>query len=34
MSPAGAQKPNTAEPLAYYNAAARIRKLTTETGAG
>jgi tryptophan synthase beta chain len=34
VSPAGSHKPNTAVPQAYYNAAAGIRKLTTETGAG
>ncbi len=33
-SPAGSHKPNTAVPQAYYNAAAGVRKLTTETGAG
>src|SRR5688572_14966190 len=33
-SPAGSHKPNTAVPQAYYNAAAGIRRLTTETGAG
>jgi tryptophan synthase beta chain len=33
-SPAGSHKPNTAVPQAYENAAAGIRKLTTETGAG
>ncbi|GAA0903870.1 TrpB-like pyridoxal phosphate-dependent enzyme [Virgisporangium ochraceum] len=33
-SPAGSHKPNTAVPQAYYNAAANIRRLTTETGAG
>src|SRR3954454_23984392 len=32
-SPAGSHKPNTAVPQAYYNAAAGIRRLTTETGA-
>src|SRR5246500_2259795 len=34
VSPAGAHKPNTAVPQAYANAAAGVRKLTTETGAG
>ncbi|MFY1670425.1 TrpB-like pyridoxal phosphate-dependent enzyme [Plantactinospora sp. WMMB334] len=34
VSPAGSHKPNTAVPQAYYNAAAGIRRLTTETGAG
>ncbi len=34
VSPAGSHKPNTAVPQAYENAAAGIRKLTTETGAG
>jgi tryptophan synthase beta chain len=33
-SPAGSHKPNTAVPQAYYNAAAGVRRLTTETGAG
>ncbi|HEX3489452.1 MAG TPA: TrpB-like pyridoxal phosphate-dependent enzyme, partial [Streptosporangiaceae bacterium] len=33
-SPAGSHKPNTAVPQAYYNAAAGVAKLTTETGAG
>ena len=33
-SPSGSHKPNTAVPQAYYNAAAGIRRLTTETGAG
>jgi tryptophan synthase beta chain len=33
-SPAGSHKPNTAVPQAYENAAAGIKKLTTETGAG
>ncbi|MEE6263084.1 TrpB-like pyridoxal phosphate-dependent enzyme [Plantactinospora sonchi] len=33
-SPAGSHKPNTAVPQAHYNAAAGIRRLTTETGAG
>ncbi len=33
-SPPGSHKPNTAVPQAYENAAAGIRKLTTETGAG
>ena len=32
--PAGSHKPNTAVAQAYENAAAGIRKLTTETGAG
>jgi tryptophan synthase beta chain len=34
VSPAGSHKPNTAVPQAYYNAAAGVRRLTTETGAG
>jgi tryptophan synthase beta chain len=34
VSPAGSHKPNTAVPQAWYNAAAGIRRLTTETGAG
>ncbi len=34
VSPSGSHKPNTAVPQAYENAAAGIRKLTTETGAG
>ena len=33
-SPPGSHKPNTAVAQAYENAAAGIRKLTTETGAG
>lgn len=33
-SPAGSHKPNTAVPQAFYNRAAGIRRLTTETGAG
>ena len=33
-SPAGSHKPNTAVPQAYYTAAAGVRRLTTETGAG
>jgi tryptophan synthase beta chain len=34
VSPAGSHKPNTAVAQAYYNQAAGIRRLTTETGAG
>jgi tryptophan synthase beta chain len=34
VSPAGSHKPNTAVPQAFYNAAAGVRRLTTETGAG
>ncbi len=34
VSPAGSHKPNTAVPQAYYNAAAGVSRLTTETGAG
>ncbi|HEY7271816.1 MAG TPA: TrpB-like pyridoxal phosphate-dependent enzyme [Actinoplanes sp.] len=34
VSPAGSHKPNTAVPQAYYTAAAGVRRLTTETGAG
>jgi tryptophan synthase beta chain len=34
VSPAGSHKPNTAVPQAYYNAAAGVRRLATETGAG
>ena len=33
-SPAGSHKPNTAVPQAFYNAAAGVKRLTTETGAG
>ena len=33
-SPAGSHKPNTAIPQAYYNKAAGIRRIATETGAG
>jgi len=33
-SPAGSHKPNTAVAQAYYNKAAGIRRLSTETGAG
>jgi len=34
MSPAGSHKPNTAIAQAYYNKAAGVKRLTTETGAG
>src|SRR5579862_8366105 len=34
VSPAGSHKPNTAVPQAFYNKAAGITRLTTETGAG
>jgi tryptophan synthase beta chain len=34
VSPAGSHKPNTAVAQAFYNKAAGINKLTTETGAG
>ncbi len=34
VSPAGSHKPNSAVAQAYYNRAAGIRKLVTETGAG
>jgi len=34
VSPAGSHKPNTAVAQAYYNKAAGIQRLTTETGAG
>lgn len=34
VSPAGSHKPNSAIPQAYYNKAAGIKRLTTETGAG
>jgi tryptophan synthase beta chain len=34
VSPAGSHKPNTAVPQAFSNAAAGIRRLITETGAG
>jgi tryptophan synthase beta chain len=34
VSPAGSHKPNTAVAQAYYNKAAGIRRLATETGAG
>uniref|UniRef100_A0A0D3GIY2 tryptophan synthase n=1 Tax=Oryza barthii TaxID=65489 RepID=A0A0D3GIY2_9ORYZ len=33
-SPAGSHKPNTAVPQAWYNAAAGVRSVVTETGAG
>ncbi|KAL6873462.1 hypothetical protein ACP4OV_013544 [Aristida adscensionis] len=33
-SPAGSHKPNTAVPQAWYNAAAGVRRVVTETGAG
>src|SRR5262250_1645107 len=33
-SPAGSHKPNTAVAQAHYNAAAGVRRVTTETGAG
>jgi tryptophan synthase beta chain len=34
VSPAGSHKPNTAVPQAYFNRAAGINRLVTETGAG
>src|SRR5690242_16663920 len=34
VSPAGSHKPHTAVPLAFYNARAGARQLTTDTGAG
>src|SRR5271165_5362297 len=34
VSPAGSHKPNTAIAQAYYNQAAGVKRLTTETGAG
>src|SRR5207237_4853922 len=34
VSPAGSHKPNTAVAQAYYNKKAKVRKLSTETGAG
>jgi tryptophan synthase beta chain len=34
VSPAGSHKPNTAVPQAFYNKAAGMTRLTTETGAG
>ncbi|HPA19111.1 MAG TPA: TrpB-like pyridoxal phosphate-dependent enzyme [Verrucomicrobiae bacterium] len=34
VSPAGSHKPNTAVPQAFYNKAAGVRRLSTETGAG
>lgn len=34
VSPAGSHKPNTAVAQVYYNKAAGIKRLTTETGAG
>jgi tryptophan synthase beta chain len=34
VSPAGSHKPNTAVPQAFFNKAAGVRRLTTETGAG
>src|SRR5258706_8577526 len=33
VSPAGSHKPNTALPQAYENAKARLKRLSTETGA-
>src|SRR5436853_2630876 len=33
-SPVGSHKPNTAVAQAYYNAAAGVKRLSTETGAG
>ena len=34
VSPAGSHKPNTAIPQAYYNKAAKVKRIATETGAG
>ncbi|PKL51616.1 MAG: TrpB-like pyridoxal phosphate-dependent enzyme [Nitrospira bacterium HGW-Nitrospira-1] len=34
VSPAGSHKPNTSVPQAYYNKAAGIKRIATETGAG
>jgi len=34
VSPAGSHKPNTAVPQAFFNSAAGVKRLTTETGAG
>jgi tryptophan synthase beta chain len=34
VSPSGSHKPNTAVPQAYYNKAAGVKAMTTETGAG
>jgi tryptophan synthase beta chain len=34
VSPAGSHKPNTAIPQAYYNKAAGVQRIATETGAG
>ena len=34
VSPAGSHKPNTSIPQAYYNKAAGIKRIATETGAG
>lgn len=34
VSPAGSHKPNSAVPQAFFNHAAGIRRMTTETGAG
>lgn len=34
VSPAGSHKPNTAVAQAYYNREEKVRRLTTETGAG
>ncbi len=34
VSPAGSHKPNTAVPQAYYSAQEKVKRLTTETGAG
>jgi tryptophan synthase beta chain len=34
VSPVGSHKPNSAVPQAYYNMKERVKRLTTETGAG
>lgn len=34
VSPSGSHKPNTAVPQAYYNKMERVKRITTETGAG
>ncbi|MFQ6606007.1 MAG: TrpB-like pyridoxal phosphate-dependent enzyme [Fidelibacterota bacterium] len=34
VSPVGSHKPNTAVPQAYYNKQEKVKRLTTETGAG
>jgi tryptophan synthase beta chain len=34
VSPAGSHKPNTSVPQAYYNKQEKVKRITTETGAG